>query len=190
LGLPVRTGELIGMNFPDAHFDAVVMWHVLEHVPAVPALLAEISRLLKPGGVFLVGVPNFGSFESRVAKSGWFHLDVPRHLNHFTQTVLLKELCAAGFAPRRFSFFAPEYDSFSFVQSMLNRLGLRHNLLYNFLRSPSAKIFASEKVSPGALLLSLLLAAPLGILSLGATTAAALLGNGATITVFAQKQVG
>jgi SAM-dependent methyltransferase len=190
LGLPVRTGDLIEMNFPDAHFDAVVMWHVLEHVPAVPTLLAEISRILKPGGVFLVGVPNFGSFEARFAKAGWFHLDVPRHLNHFTKTVLLKELRAAGFAPREFSFFAPEYDSFSFVQSMLNRLGLRHNLLYNFLRSPSAKIFGPEKVSPGALLPSLLLAAPLGALSLGATTLAAMLRNGATVTVFAQKQVG
>jgi 2-polyprenyl-3-methyl-5-hydroxy-6-metoxy-1,4-benzoquinol methylase len=190
LGLPVKTGELLEMNFPDEHFDAVVMWHVLEHVPTVSTLMAEVSRILKPGGIFLVGVPNFGSIEARFAKAGWFHLDVPRHLNHFTKTILLKNLCSAGFVAKDFSYFAPEYDSFSFVQSVLNRLGLRHNLLYNFLRGRKAKVLSETNASPFQLLLTLLLAAPLGILSLFFTTFAGLIHQGATITIVARKESG
>jgi SAM-dependent methyltransferase len=166
----------------------VIMWHVLEHVPAVSTLMAEVKRILKPGGIFLIGVPNFGSIEARIAKAGWFHLDVPRHLNHFTKTVLLNELSSAGFAAKDCSCFAPEYDSFSFVQSTLNWLGLRHNLLYNFLRGKKAKVLNGGKSSPFQLFITLILAAPLGVLSLIFTTLAGLTGEGATITVFARKE--
>ena len=188
LGLPVKTGELLDMDFPDAHFDAVVMWHVLEHVPSVATVLGEVARILKPGGIFLVGVPNFGSVEARVTKAGWFHLDVPRHLNHFTKAVLLKQLSAAGFAPKEFSFFAPEYDFFSFVQSALNFLGLRHNLLYNFLRGRHAKVLSDEKSPQFQLFLTLILAAPLGFLSLVGTTLVNLMQRGATMAVVAKKE--
>ena len=190
LGLPIQTGELAEMNFPDEHFDAVIMWHVLEHVPTVPTLMAEVSRILKPGGILLVGVPNFGSIEARFCQAGWFHLDVPRHLNHFTKAVLREKLSVAGFKPENFSWFAPEYDSFSFVQSILNRIGLRHNLLYNFLRGRTAKVLGERTTPPIQLILTLILAAPLGVLSLFFTTVVGLIGQGATITVFARKPPG
>ncbi len=88
LKLPVRVGLLHELNFPDQSFDVVVMWHVLEHVSDPRPTLAEVSRILRPGGVFLVGVPNFGSLEARLTKAGWFHLDVPRHLSHHSRASL------------------------------------------------------------------------------------------------------
>src|SRR3954454_22183190 len=84
LGLPVSTNTLQDGDFPDGEFDLVILWHVLEHVHAPRAMLQEVSRILKPGGVLLVAVPNFGSWEARWRGPGWFHLDVPRHLTHFT----------------------------------------------------------------------------------------------------------
>ena len=188
LKLPIKTGELIDINFPSNHFDAVVMWHVLEHVPAVSTVLAEVSRILKPNGIFLVGVPNFGSIEAQFTREKWFHLDVPRHLNHFTRENLLNELSRAGFEAKGFSWFAPEYDSFSFVQSLLNKIGLRHNLLYNFLRGRKAKVLSEKNSLPFQTILTLILAAPLGILSLFFTTLVALMQQGATVTIFARKE--
>jgi hypothetical protein len=108
-------------------------------------------------------------------------------LNHFTRENLFQELSRAGFEAKGFSYFAPEYDSFSFVQSLLNKIGLRHNLLYNFLRSRKAKVISEKESAPFQLILSLLLAAPLGILSLFAATLFGLLGQGATITIVARK---
>ena len=48
------------MPFADASFDAVSMLDVLEHVTDRPALVAEIARVLRPGGVWIVSVPYRG----------------------------------------------------------------------------------------------------------------------------------
>ena len=73
------------------------------------------------GGILFAGVPNFGSWEARLARDKWFHLDVPRHLNHFTIPALLRMLSSADLEVKSCSYFAPEYDSFSFVQSRMRR---------------------------------------------------------------------
>lgn len=43
--------------YDDAFFDRVVVVHVLEHLPNLPAAIAEVSRVLKPGGLFSVVLP-------------------------------------------------------------------------------------------------------------------------------------
>jgi SAM-dependent methyltransferase len=58
LGLDVRQGDLRDAGYPDAHFDYVHMNNVLEHVLDPVGLLAECTRILKPGGHFFLGVPN------------------------------------------------------------------------------------------------------------------------------------
>jgi SAM-dependent methyltransferase len=46
------------LNFPDGFFDALYSFHVLEHVANVAETLAEIRRVVKPGGFVYIGVPN------------------------------------------------------------------------------------------------------------------------------------
>jgi SAM-dependent methyltransferase len=186
-GLPVSVGYFREMKFETAGFDAVVMWHVLEHTALPEETLAEVARLLRPGGVFLCAVPNFGSAEAQFARDRWFHLDVPRHLSHFTFDTLRSLLAKHAFTVERTSFFSLEYDWFSFTQSVLNRLGLRHNLLYNLLRGARAKVLGSKPAPLWQKVASLLLAAPVGVLSVPLTSLAALLQTGATMTFFARK---
>ncbi len=188
LGIPVQIGDLADQHFPSDHFDAVVLWHVLEHVPDPAVVLAEVARILRPGGIFLLAVPNFGSLEARLTRDKWFHLDVPRHLNHYTPTVLHRALIGAGLRVRHAAYFAPEYDFFSFVQSTLNRLGLRPNLLYNLLRGRGAKVMHERHgVGPSQIIAALLLSLPFSALSLPETLLAAALHQGATITLYTQK---
>src|SRR2546426_4490666 len=47
-----------GLPFPDASFDYVFMVEVLEHTPTAYSTAGEIHRVLKPGGVWMVSVPN------------------------------------------------------------------------------------------------------------------------------------
>ena len=194
LNLPVTTETLEDAHFPDNEFDLVILWHVLEHVPDPRGTLKEIGRVLKPGGALLVAVPNFGSPEARFSGAGWFHLDVPRHLTHFTFRSLSEALRAAGLEVDKASYISPEYDFFSFVQTAQNKLGLRHNLLYNLLRTRSAKVIDEEGNSASAgiiqSLLALATAVPLGCLSLLYTPLVALLHRGATMTVYAVKRRG
>ena len=188
LHLSVRAGTLEELNLPADHFDAVVMWHVLEHLADPRPTLAEVNRVLKPGGVFLVGVPNFGGWEARLCRDKWFHLDVPRHLTHFTCETLGSALEATGFRIQKRYGFAPEYDFFSFIQSFLNRLGLRRNLLYEFLRGRGAKMFAKDPAPGWQVAATMLLSVPIGILSVPFTALAVLLGQTGTMTVLAIKE--
>jgi SAM-dependent methyltransferase len=191
LGLPVTTEALQDCNFAGEEFDLVILWHVLEHVAAPRAMLNEVSRILKPGGILLVAVPNFGSWESRRSGRGWFHLDVPRHLTHFTSRTLQGALEASGLSLLSTNFFSSEYDFFSFVQSAQNRAGFRHNYLYNLLRTRSAKVISAsgeaESVGLGETALVLATAVPLAAISLFAAPLLAALGRGATIAVYAIK---
>ena len=80
---------------PDQSFDAITMWHVLEHVPDVQAQIIELKRLLKRDGVLVVAVPNFNSYDAKHYGAFWAAYDVPRHLWHFSQTAI-KKLFKAG----------------------------------------------------------------------------------------------
>ena len=59
------------------------MWHVLEHFHDPHRYIADIIRLLKPGGICLVALPNSGSCDAKYYRQVWAALDVPRHLWHF-----------------------------------------------------------------------------------------------------------
>lgn len=76
----------------DERFDVVVLWHCLEHFPRPWEVIQQISRVLQPGGVLLVAIPNIESYEFGVLKSSWVHIDAPRHL-YFYPLSSLTSLC-------------------------------------------------------------------------------------------------
>ncbi len=186
MGIPVHVGPADGWPWPEGHFDAVVFWHVLEHLSEPHHAIERARRLLRPGGVLMVGVPNFASPEARLARGGWFHLDVPRHVVHLTPRWLSEAIGAAGLDVRRRSFLTPEYDAFSLVQSAENRLGLRHNLLYDVLRGRSAKLLGGASRLEVASAVAL--AVPLGLLAAPATALLGLAGLGSSVTVHAVRR--
>jgi 2-polyprenyl-3-methyl-5-hydroxy-6-metoxy-1,4-benzoquinol methylase len=71
-------------QLPAGSFDAITMWHVLEHVHELHAYLEKIHELLKPEGSAFIALPNYTSFDARFYKSFWAAYDVPRHLYHFS----------------------------------------------------------------------------------------------------------
>jgi 2-polyprenyl-3-methyl-5-hydroxy-6-metoxy-1,4-benzoquinol methylase len=82
-GLEVLSPASIG-SLPSASFDAITLWHVLEHLQNPFSYASEIVRFLNPGGVCLVALPNSSSFDARHYNEFWAAYDVPRHLWHFT----------------------------------------------------------------------------------------------------------
>jgi hypothetical protein len=123
---------------------------------------------LRPGGRLIIAVPNYASWQSRYARGGWFHLDVPRHLFHFTPAALARLLREAGLAPGDVHFASWEHDPYGWVQSIENRLGLASNTLTRSLMGLSP--------APGralALVLAALLTLPAAILSVASWMAGA-----------------
>ena len=94
--LKVHTGTLEEARYPDGAFDAVTMWDVLEHVHDPAATVAEIRRILKPGGILVVRVPNLASWDARLFGKTWAGLDAPRHLYVFSPQTLGRLLSDQG----------------------------------------------------------------------------------------------
>ena len=69
---------------PLQSFDAITMWHVLEHVHELHAYIKKLKELLKPGGKLFIAVPNYTCYDENVYKEFWAAYDVPRHLYHFS----------------------------------------------------------------------------------------------------------
>jgi len=92
-GLNVHVGDLIQAAFPDGRFDVVRFSHVLEHVHSPLAVLTEVARILRPGGVVVVTVPNHVGL---VANAFRETEDVPRHLFSFCPDTLARAMGAVG----------------------------------------------------------------------------------------------
>lgn len=75
----VTTTRVVGdgqrLPFADDQFDLVCSEYVFEHLPDPESALAEIDRVLRPGGSFIVLVPNPNHYYARIADLTpfWFH---------------------------------------------------------------------------------------------------------------------
>lgn len=81
----------------DKTFDAITMWHVLEHVHQLHENVARIHELLKSDGVLLVAVPNYTSVDAGHYQQHWAAYDVPRHLYHFSPQSMARLMAGHGF---------------------------------------------------------------------------------------------
>lgn len=76
-------------NYKQSSFDAITMWHVLEHVHDLHEYVRHLKNICKPGGKIFIAVPNYTSFDADHYGSAWAAYDVPRHLYHFSPASML-----------------------------------------------------------------------------------------------------
>jgi SAM-dependent methyltransferase len=171
-GLPIETGTLETVDLPADAFDVVVMWHVLEHLPDPVETLRTVRRILKPGGLLLLGVPNVASLEASVFGRRWFSLDAPRHLTHFTPDTAGAVVERAGFALDR-------------IENSSGAVGLVYSLMGD-LTGVSLRL-RNRELTPKTYRR---IASALSWLVWPVCVAAAKAGRGGAIEVYASKQSG
>lgn len=81
----------------DKYFDAITLWHVLEHVYDLHGTIKHLTRISKPGGKIFIAVPNYKSRDAEIYKEFWAAWDVPRHLYHFSPKSIETLMEAHGF---------------------------------------------------------------------------------------------
>jgi hypothetical protein len=137
---------------------------------------------MHPDGRLIIAVPDAGGLQARLFGAQWLHLDVPRHVHHFTKRSLAKLLDAAGFETTETWHQEFEYDFLGWMQSALNKVLPEPNVLFSLLTGRQAKGTAWQK--PVSILGGAILSVP-ALVAVGMGTA---LGEGGTLVMAAKVQ--
>lgn len=94
-------GSTFALPFKDQSFDVIINSQVIEHVPADPVIMTEMSRVLRPGGTLILGTPDYGRWSwvalewmyGKVLAGGYAH----EHITHYTRKSLIELMKHHGF---------------------------------------------------------------------------------------------
>ena len=126
------------MRAMSSGFDVIAAWHSMEHLPTPWLVIQEAARLLNPGGILLLAMPNPDSFEFSVLKSRWMHLDTPRHLYLFPIRSLINLCRARGLVPLSIT----TADEFSDIQSWHAWYSLARSVTnFRYVRGALVRLF-------------------------------------------------
>ncbi len=131
-GLTVHAKDL-GAFEPDSPYHVVVLSNVLEHSLDPSAMLADVGRILRPGGEVWISCPNSESVLRRVFARAWINWHVPFHIVHFSGEALRSLLVQAGFEVIA---FARETPALWVAQSLIAALYAEADKPTARLRSP------------------------------------------------------
>jgi 2-polyprenyl-3-methyl-5-hydroxy-6-metoxy-1,4-benzoquinol methylase len=82
-GINTQNPEVL-FQLPKNSYDAITMWHVLEHVHQLHEYIKALHDLIKDNGSIFIAVPNYTSYDASHYEELWAAYDVPRHLFHFS----------------------------------------------------------------------------------------------------------
>ncbi len=123
--LAVHCGVLEELNLPDASFDVITMWDVIEHGTDPNASLAAACRLLRPEGTLALNTPDAESFLARLLGLRWHLVVPPEHLILFGQRSLRQLLEANGFTVASLHRIGKRFTIQYVLQTLARWQGLR-----------------------------------------------------------------
>ena len=139
----------------DNKYDAITLWHVLEHVHDLKGTLSQLLTIMKKEGIMFVAVPNRMSYDAEYYKEYWAAYDLPRHLYHFTSNDIKSLTKKAGakvidILPMKLDAFyvsmLSEKNRASNTISGALKVGLRSNRLAKKSKEHSSKIYVIKKI--------------------------------------------
>jgi SAM-dependent methyltransferase len=97
----LHIGQLQELGFENNYFDVVHAAQVFEHLPTPKYELQEIRRILKPGGLLYIDVPNYRTLPILAGRDDFMLNEPPQHVNYFTPRSLRRLADAGGFTDIR-----------------------------------------------------------------------------------------
>lgn len=138
-GLNIVTGDILSEDYANDSFDVVTCWQVLEHVCRPHDVIAKIARVLKPGGQLVIAVPNMSSFQAKIFRARWYHLEIPRHLFHFTPRTLSNIVEDHGFKVMKIDYTSREHNGSGFLGSIIRYNLPNESLIHKAFRKTAGK---------------------------------------------------
>lgn len=132
--LRVITGDFLNYSFNEEQFDIITLWHVLEHFHEPWIILKKIFSLLRPHGLLVISLPNFSSFQARLFRHRWLHLDLPRHLYHYSPPNLERLVLQFGFRVLWINHNCLEYNRNGYLGSIVRLQNSDENIVTKIFR--------------------------------------------------------
>jgi len=100
-GKPLVNASIFDLPFLDGSFDCVISSEVIEHIPAGEEPFLEMRRVLKDGGLLVLGTPDYGRLSWRIIE-GLYHRVIPggyadEHITHYNKEQLVHSVEKLGF---------------------------------------------------------------------------------------------
>ncbi len=99
-GRRVHTGTAEAIPMAEHTADIIFLHHVVEHLADVRPAMAEVARVLRPGGHVVITTPNPDAAGRARWGRWWRGYEAPRHLRLYTLVALQRVLSEAGFSVR------------------------------------------------------------------------------------------
>lgn len=145
--LNLIVGRLNSGTYAEQSFDAITLFHVLEHVEEPKETLDIIDVLLQPNGIVAFSFPNISSWQAKIFKGAWFHMDAPRHLSFFSPQDFISIMENRGYELVHERHFNVEYNPYGTMQSILNLFTSKREVLYEYLKGDKAYLAEYSKLN-------------------------------------------
>ncbi|MCH6233859.1 class I SAM-dependent methyltransferase [Aquiflexum sp. AIY15W] len=125
-GKKLKVSETLDDYKKSKKFDAISLYHVLEHIHDLRKSGKKIINLLKDNGTLFIAVPNIESYDAKAYGTNWAAFDVPRHLYHFNQETIRAfaeemGLQIVGIEPQKFDSYYVSLLSENFQNANSNK---------------------------------------------------------------------
>ncbi len=109
-GIPLLRASAFSLPFRDESFDCLISSQVIEHIPYSDELFVEMNRVLRPGGMLVIGTPDYATIGWRVIEPLYGFL-MPggyrdEHITHYTRQSLTEILARYGFSHEESAYVA------------------------------------------------------------------------------------
>lgn len=131
-------GAFENTDFQANYFDCITLFHVFEHLNDPGYALEKVFKILKKNGVLIFSFPNIRSFQSKILKQNWLHLDPPRHLFFPDPQYFVSYLKSRGYTLLSKRYFSPEQNPFGMVQGLLNFFSGKRDVLFEQMKGNDA----------------------------------------------------
>ena len=147
-GVAFEPGDVTALPYNDASFDVVLCHHVVEHVEDDQAVLRECRRVLRPGGLLLLGIPQEDGAIGRWLRRLHRRLYAEGEHVHFytirSMTELLERHGFTGIRVAKFGFLAPQYHLHIFLTWLRPTFALGHWISQRVDATADSLIFSAR----------------------------------------------
>lgn len=133
-GIRVFNNGFHEADLSDKKFSAISMIHSFEHIPNPEETLKKLTKHTINGGVVYIAIPNRSSFQYKLFKKHWLHLDPEWHLHFIRPSVLKSRMKKKGFEFIKAKHFHPVQNIPGFILSTHNVFTKKRDVLFSLLK--------------------------------------------------------